>query len=674
MGHVQKLSTLLFVLALALLWGGSVRAASFSASLSVEEGRPGTQVEARFFYNGTLSGVAALRIRLEYDPEVLRFQEVQYGDQLEKGEAATKNEDGVLSTVVTLPGEETSLDIGDLLVCSFLVRGDAPLEKTLLRASVFQVVDGNSEPVQEGMETELALQVLPPPSTDARLLSLVPETGQLTPAFHPEVLEYRLSVPFEVTSMTFAAQPAEGASCRVNRESLGAGGSDTLFRITVTAEDGETQRVYQVTVHRQEKEEEPELSQDARLLSLVPETGQLTPAFHPEVLEYRLSVPFEVTSMTFAAQPATGASCRVNRESLGAGGSDTLFRITVTAEDGETQRVYQVTVHRQEKEEEPELSQDTRLLSLLPETGELVPEFEPGILEYSLTVPYEVTAMTFSAQPAEGASCRVNRKNLGAGGSATLFLLTVTAEDGESKRVYQVTVHRQEKEEEEKPTLSQDARLLSLTPEQGQLSPAFDPEVLEYRLTVPFEVTTMTFAAQPAEGASYRVNRKTLGAGGSSTLFTLTVTAEDGTAKRVYQVTVYRQEKAAAASPSPTRTPPPVSVGSAGTSRPASSSTAGPAREETPAPVQSAPAEEASAAPALEPVPVIEEEGGTPSPSSTEGGSGGLILQSGRTTSLLPGLLAGALFLLVCFLSGPIARWVNRHFPASGKEPPQQRK
>ena len=578
MGHVQKLSTFLFVLALALLWGGSVRAASFSASLSVEEGRPGTQVEARFFYNGTLSGVAALRIRLEYDPEVLRFQEVQYGDQLEKGEAATKNEDGVLSTVVTLPGEETSLDIGDLLVCSFLVRGDAPLEKTLLRASVFQVVDGNSEPVQEGMETELALQVLPPPSTDARLLSLVPETGQLTPAFHPEVLEYRLSVPFEVTSMTFAAQPAEGASCRVNRESLGAGGSDTLFRITVTAEDGETQRVYQVTVHRQEKEEEPELSQD------------------------------------------------------------------------------------------------TRLLSLLPETGQLVPEFEPGILEYSLTVPYEVAAMTFSAQPAEGASCRVNRKNLGAGGSATLFLLTVTAEDGESKRVYQVTVHRQEKEEEEKPTLSQDARLLSLTPEQGQLSPAFDPEVLEYRLTVPFEVTTMTFAAQPAEGASYRVNRKNLGAGGSSTLFTLTVTAEDGTAKRVYQVTVYRQEKAAAASPSPTRTPSPVSVGSAGTFRPSSSSTAGPAREETPAPVQSAPAEEASAAPVLEPVPVIEEEGGTPSPSSTEGGSDGLILQSGRTTSLLPGLLAGALFLLVCFLSGPIARWVNRHFPASGKEPPQQRK
>ena len=59
----------------------------------------------------------------------------------------------------------------------------------------------------------------------------------------------------------------EGATYRVNRKNLGAGGSDTLFRITVTAEDGETKNEYQVTVHRQEKEEEakPELSADASL-------------------------------------------------------------------------------------------------------------------------------------------------------------------------------------------------------------------------------------------------------------------------------------------------------------------------------------------------------------------------------------------------------------------------
>ena len=235
-----------------------------------------------------------------------------------------------------------------------------------------------------------------------------------------------------------------------------------------------------------------------------------------------------------------------------------------------------------------------------------------------------------------------------------------------------MTVHRQEKEEE--PELSQDTRLLSLLPETGQLVPEFEPEVLEYRLTVPFEVTTMTFAAQPAEGASYRVNRKTWGLGEAAPFAPLTVTAE-GTARRnaSIRVTVYRQEKAAAASPSPTRTPP---AGFSGFRRnlPPILFHPQPGPPEDPAPVQSAPCGGGVCSPRVGARARHRGGRGTPSPSSTEGGSGGLILQSGRTTSLLPGLLAGALFLLVCFLSGPIARWVNRHFPASGKEPPQQRK
>ena len=124
--------------------------------------------------------------------------------------------------------------------------------------------------------------------------------------------------------------------------------------------------------------------------------------------------------------------------------------------------------------------------------------------------------MTFEAQPVEGATYRVNRKNLGSGGSDTLFTITVTAADGETKTVYQVTVHRSEKEEA---YVSQNAKLLSLTPATGTLSPAFDPDRLTYTLTVPFEVTTMTFDAQPVKGATYRVNRKNLGSGGSDTLF-----------------------------------------------------------------------------------------------------------------------------------------------------------
>ena len=75
------------------------------------------------------------------------------------------------------------------------------------------------------------------------------------------------------------------------------------------------------------------------------------------------------------------------------------------------------------------------------------------------------------------------------------------------------------KKRREKPTLSDDARLLSLVPQNGTLTPVFSPDVFEYSLTVPYEVTTMVFEGEPVEGATYRVNRKNLGSGGSDTLF-----------------------------------------------------------------------------------------------------------------------------------------------------------
>src|SRR5699024_4286751 len=150
---------------------------------------------------------------------------------------------------------------------------------------------------------------------------------------------------------------------------------------------------------------------------------------------------------------------------------------------------------RQEKEEEekPELNSDAFLLSLTPATGTLTPAFDPDIYQYNLTVPFEVTTMTFTSEEPRVGAYRVNRKNLGSGGSDTALEDTVTAADGETRQVYTVTVHRSEKEEEGKPELSGDAYLLSLTPASGTLTPAFEPEIYQYNLTVPFEITTMTF-------------------------------------------------------------------------------------------------------------------------------------------------------------------------------------
>ena len=531
------------------LWGAAAQAAGFAPALTVEEGRgkPGGVVEVAFPYDGSLGEVAAFRTQVEYDPTVLEYLRPTYGESVQAGTVTTQNTPGKVASVYTAPAGGPYLAAEDAIIYRFRILESAVPGLATVFASAFELSTPEPAAIPEDVDVSLSFQVLEPPSSDARLLSLAPDHGQLQPAFDPDVFAYTMTVPYEVEAVTFTAEPVPGAACRVNRKNLGSGGSDTLFRITVTAEDGETKNEYHVTVHRQEKEEEekPELNSDASLLSLTPASGTLTPAFDPDVYEYSLTVPFEVTTMTFTAEVPEGATYRVNRKNLGAGGSDTLFRITVTAEDGETKNEYHVTVHRQEKEEEekPELNSDASLLSLTPASGTLTPAFDPDVYEYSLTVPFEVTTMTFTAEAPEGATYRVNRKNLGAGGSDTLFRITVTAEDGETKKEYHVTVHRQEKEEEEKPELSADASLLSLTPASGTLTPAFDPDVYEYSLTVPFEVTTMTFTAEVPEGATYRVNRKNLGAGGSDTLFRITVTAEDGETKKEYHVTVHRQEK-----------------------------------------------------------------------------------------------------------------------------------
>ena len=434
---------------LAVLWGAAAQAAGFSSSLTVEEGGPGTVVEVAVSYDGTLGDVAAFQVAVAYDGEAFSYQRASYGESVKAGTAATMDQSGQVSSVYTAPGTGPFLASETVITYRFQVKEEALAGSQAFTVSVFQIASPEPAFILADVEVSLPFQVLAPPSSDARLLSLRPDHGALEPEFDPDVFSYTMTVPYEVTAITFTAEPVPGAVCRVNRKNLGAGGSDTLFEITVTAEDGETRQVYEVTVHRNEKEEEeePALSDDARLLSLVPASGTLTPAFDPDQLEYTLTVPFEITTMTFSAEPVEGAAYRVNRKNLGAGGSDTVFKITVTAADGETKRVYEVTVHRNEKEEEeePALSDDSRLLSLVPASGTLTPAFDPDRLEYTLTVPFEVTTMTFTAKAAEGATYRVNRKNLGAGGSDTVFEITVTAADGETKRVYEVTVHRSEK-------------------------------------------------------------------------------------------------------------------------------------------------------------------------------------------------------------------------------------
>ncbi len=170
----------------------------------------------------------------------------------------------------------------------------------------------------------------------------------------------------------------------------------------------------------------------------------------------------------------------------------------------------------------------------------------------------------------------------------------------------------------------------------------------------------MTFTAQPVEGASYRVNRKNLGAGGSDTLFTITVTAEDGETKNLYQVTVYREEKGSVPSDDQNDTS---KKDDSVISK--SSSIEEPERNET---VSETTSKEESAVAA----------GGITDQTNGSGGgngspSGGIVFQNGNA-SFVPAMLAMMFFVLVCFLSGPLSKELAKRFPGKKEDSSKDQK
>lgn len=108
------------------------------------------------------------------------------------------------------------------------------------------------EEVPELPPVKVEYEGQPRPDSEAKLLTLKPDNGELEPEFSPEITEYEVSVPYEVEELNFGMSASAGAKVSVNRRKLGSGGSDTLFRLTVTAEDGVTKQVYMVNVHRGE--------------------------------------------------------------------------------------------------------------------------------------------------------------------------------------------------------------------------------------------------------------------------------------------------------------------------------------------------------------------------------------------------------------------------------------
>ena len=391
-------------------------------------------------------------------------------------------------------------------------------------------------------------------SADASLSALSLSGVTLTPAFVSVTTAYTASVANSVTETTVTATARdENASVEVTPEdaddqtlgdqvALAVG--ETTISVEVTAQDGVTTQTYLVTVTQAE-------SADASLSALSLSGVTLMPAFASGTTAYAASVANTVTETTVTATVAAEAAYEVKLNGVVdedgivglVVGSGNVIAVVVTAGDGETTQTYMVTVTRAG-------SSDASLSALLLSGVTLSPAFASGTVAYTASVANSVTETTVAAPVSDG-SASVEVKVNGvvnqdgvvglAVGDGNVIAVEVTAEDGQTKQIYTVTVTR---------AGSAAATLSALSLSGVTLTPAFASGTTAYTASVANSATETTVMASASDAnASVEVtpedaDDQTFGdqvalAVGETTI-SVAVTAQDGETTQTYTVAVTR--------------------------------------------------------------------------------------------------------------------------------------
>ena len=231
---------------------------------------------------------------------------------------------------------------------------------------------------------------------EAKLKSLVPSTGKLSPTFNSDTTDYTITVPTDTKTIAFTPTSVDNSSTiKVKNVTVASGKKSQDIKldegendisITVKTKDGDT-TVYNVVVTRTEQ------FRSANLKSLRLTKGSLSPTFNKEVYEYSVAVDNSVTSIgvTPVAEDAN-ATIEVNGKKLPSGATSpnisldeggNVINIVVTDSKG-NDNTYVLMVTRKYSKTNVNLS------SLTVTDGTFSPKFDPETYAYSVKVPRSV--------------------------------------------------------------------------------------------------------------------------------------------------------------------------------------------------------------------------------------------------------------------------------------------
>ena len=333
-------------------------------------------------------------------------------------------------------------------------------------------------------------------SPDATLANLIVDGYSYTPIFNKRVFDYYVTVPTSVKDLDVTYIASDPASTVVITGNTNLDPTQVnVIEVEVTAPDGQTKRTYKVHVTM-------EADKDNYLEDLVVQGYDLDPKFtKTNTGTYQVKVQTSVSKVLVhadASSPTAYVAIDSGTESKsGIDIVDGAFKlnpgnnyieVTVTSDSGDT-RVYTVNVFKEYKNISNLYDLYTECSLGTPKMGWSTNGFTPNpfsksTLVYYETVPYDDNAFytVIGIKEPDSNSSIKSPGTVKLKEGVNEIEIVVTAENGTSKTNYKIYVTMEK---------APSTKLKNLTVGEGELSPAFEKNTLNYYVEVPSEVTNL---------------------------------------------------------------------------------------------------------------------------------------------------------------------------------------
>ena len=276
-----------------------------------------------------------------------------------------------------------------------------------------------------------------------------------------------------------------------------------MYSIVVTSPDKSVDQTYTVTLVAP-------VNNNADLAGILI-NGVMIDEFDKDKLDYTVNLPVENPKWTEPAMPSIEAIAGTKGQTIEVEVNDLneVTYITVTAPDGKTQKVYELAINAKPS--------NNAYLASIAANYDVLPLFEPTNLAYSIEVAASEERPVITYQKGDGFQ-QVTEVE-----SGDKYLLEVTAQDGTTKNVYEITFVT---------VYNNNAQLAGITLD-GELLSGFEPNTYEYDVELPVGTTVLPIIGviNGADGQTTQV--VTNGVNGDAVI---TVTADDGVTSQDYTI------------------------------------------------------------------------------------------------------------------------------------------